>query len=141
MPNYRILSIISCQSYYSYYSNNFKHALKRNENKRDKAKKEQVTSNPPLLRQLPLPVWQAKVQDSRHSYHSRQKVARYACLLQVPWHSYHQGYARKRANGGKVCLLPVVRCSFPVPVSKPRSKTAGILTTQGREWQGMPALF
>ena len=83
MPNYQILSIISCQSYYSYYSNNFKHALKRNENKRDKAKKEQVTSNPPLLRQL-LPVWQAKVQDSRHSHHSRQRVARYARFIQVP---------------------------------------------------------
>ena len=31
--------------------------------------------------------------------------------------------------------------SFPVPVSKPRPKTAGILTTHGREWQGMPAYF
>jgi hypothetical protein len=46
---------------------------------------------------------QAKVQDSRHSYHSRQRVARYARFILVPWHSYHQKYAQKRANSGKVC--------------------------------------
>ena len=51
---------------------------------------------------------QAKVQDSRHSYHSRQRVARYACFILVPWHSYHQKYAQKRANSGKVCPHLVV---------------------------------
>ena len=51
---------------------------------------------------------QAEVQDSRHSYHSRQRVARYARFILVPWHSYHQKYAQKRANSGKVCPHLVV---------------------------------
>jgi len=57
---------------------------------------------------------QAKAQDSRHSYHSRQRVARYACLLQVPWHSYHQKYAQK---GQIVVRYAHIWWSFPVPFS------------------------
>ena len=36
------------------------------------------------------------------------RVARYAHFILVPWHSYHQKYAQKRANSGKVCPHLVV---------------------------------